>query len=93
MNAISTELKILTRIHPATTLLADWKEPSFSFHPLQALSCPATDGFGRAYTGKTYSPLRKCEQPGAQPGNYRKPWLYLISLWASLMIKQGSYIQ
>lgn len=40
VNAISTELKMLTRIDPATTLLADWKEPSFAFHPLQLLSFP-----------------------------------------------------
>jgi cobalt-zinc-cadmium efflux system outer membrane protein len=40
VNAISTELKMLTRIGPATTLLPVWEEPSFSFHPLQSFNFP-----------------------------------------------------
>lgn len=35
VNAVSTELKLLTRIDPATPVSPIWNEPSFSFHPLQ----------------------------------------------------------
>ena len=38
VNAISTELKILTRIDPAIPVMPVWSEPSFSFHPLQTMT-------------------------------------------------------
>ncbi|QEC43535.1 TolC family protein [Pseudobacter ginsenosidimutans] len=38
VNAVSTELKMLTRIDPAIPVTPVWTEPSFSFHPLQELN-------------------------------------------------------
>lgn len=38
VNAVSTELKLLTRIDPATPVAPVWSEPSFSYHPLQAFN-------------------------------------------------------
>ncbi|MBO9632488.1 MAG: TolC family protein [Chitinophagaceae bacterium] len=35
VNAVSTELKLLTRIDPATPVMPVWTEPSFSYHPLR----------------------------------------------------------
>lgn len=38
INTVSTELKQLTRIDPATPVQPVWTEPEFTFHPLQQLT-------------------------------------------------------
>lgn len=38
VNAVSTELKVLTRIDPALPVTTEWNEPSFTYHPLQDLN-------------------------------------------------------
>lgn len=92
VNAVSTELKILTRIDPATGIIPVWTEPSFSFHPLQSFNYTALLDSARTYR---HDLLAAKENVNSQELNQKlQKALAVPDLTVGITYdKQGSYIR